>query len=115
MRGWPKPAIARIILSTSAVALLGLAAYGIWGMATGYPSASLGLFVAAWLGVQSWQLYQAYKSGPAALEMYLLFRGGAVDISPGGAPVANQNPPPGRICVAGLLAVALALGSLPAR
>ena len=107
MRGWPKPDIARIILSTSAVALLGLAAYGIWGMVTGYPSASLGLFVAAWLGVQSWQLYQAYKSGPAALEMYPLFRGGADDIPPGGAPA-------GRICVSGLLAVALALGNLPA-
>ena len=77
MRGWPKMKVAKFILGSSAVVLVALSLYSFLGIASGDPTASLGLFVALWLGMQTYQLYTLYKLGPLALEQHPLFRGGA--------------------------------------
>ena len=77
MRGWPKMKVAKLILGSSAVVLLALGLYAFLGIASGDPTATLGLFLALWLGMQTFQLYTLYKLGPLALEQYPLFRGGA--------------------------------------
>ena len=77
MRGWSKMKVAEFILGSSAVVLLALGLYAFLGIASGDPTATLGLFLALWLGMQTYQLYTLYKLGPLALEQYPLFRGGA--------------------------------------
>ena len=76
MRGWPKMEVAKLILGSSAVVLVALVLYFFVGIASGEPTAAFGLLAAIWLGLQTHQLYQYYKQGPAALEQYPLFRGG---------------------------------------
>jgi len=76
MRGWPKMEVAKLILGSSAAVLVALVLYFFVGIASGEPTAAFGLLAAIWLGLQTHQLYQYYKQGPAALEQYPLFRGG---------------------------------------
>lgn len=115
VRAWPKPAIARVILITSAAALLAIISYGIYGLVTGVPSATFGLVLAVFLGFQSYQLYQAYQAGTEALEAYPLFRGAGAPAPGGGARDAGM-PSAGHLCVGGILVAALAIGmALPSQ
>ena len=62
-----------------------LAIYALWGLAQGVPSSMLALLMVLFLGVQTWKLHQAAEAGPAALELYPLFRGAGATSGGGGA------------------------------
>ena len=86
MRGWPKMKVAEFILGSSAVVLVALSLYAFLGIASGNPTALLGLFVALLLGMQTFALYTLYKLGPVSLKQCSLFRGGAGE----GLPAAGR-------------------------
>ena len=86
MRGWPKMEVAKFILGSSAVVIVALSLFSFVGIASGSPTATLGLFGALFLGMQTFALYTLYKLGPVALEQYPLFRGGAGE----GLPAAGR-------------------------
>jgi Zn-dependent protease len=112
MRGWPLLRVAHAILVSSAVALVAVVGHAIAGIAAGWPSASLGLVVAVFLGVQISQLHAAYQVGPDALEMYPLFRGRTGGTDGTHRPV-GEMPMAARPLAGGVLAALVAVASVP--
>jgi len=73
MYGYPKHRIAKLIIISSGIVLAALFLYGTYRMIEGDTLAVLYLLLAFWLGLQTYQLYQAYDAG--ALENHTLFCG----------------------------------------
>jgi len=109
---------ARIMVIISAIALLIISACGIWFILTGIPAAALSIFMALWLGVQTWKLHRARSQG--RLGDYPTFK---VQPSPTAQPsskssfqsfegesaVVGRSESTSQVCIGSLLAVMIAV------
>ena len=92
----------------SAVVLFVLVVHGLARLSSGDPLASLSLFMAAWLALQTYKLYELVKAGE--VERCALFAGSPARSS---AHEGRPAPPNAQVSAGLVLAVAIALTAVP--